>query len=128
MTNKHLDARGKGEVDYDYKDDTLFFKIKNRDYDHSIDFEDFVVDIDKEGYITGIQVFGASELFKLPKLALNNIKYMEFDARAENNIIKLRLLFRCMLRNREIVQAGENLERESTSPLQDKAVLCSVEA
>ena len=128
MTDKHLDARGKGMVDYDYKDDTLFFKIKDRHYMKSIDFEDIVLDIDKEGYIIGIQIFGASGFFKLPKLALNNIKYMEFDARAENNIIKLRLLFRCMLRNKEIVQAGENLERESTSPLQDKTVLCSVEA
>ena len=66
MANKHLDGKGKGEYSYDYKNDVMFFKIKNRDYLKSIDFDNFVADIDKEGYITGVRIFDATRIFKLP--------------------------------------------------------------
>jgi len=75
---KHLDAKGKGEMDYDYSNDILFFKVKNRDYDHSIELEDVVLDVDKEGYTTGIQIFGASKMFDVDKDSLRNVRKWEF--------------------------------------------------
>ncbi|HKZ40896.1 MAG TPA: DUF2283 domain-containing protein [Candidatus Hodarchaeales archaeon] len=123
---KQLDAKGLGEFDYDYKNDTLFFKIKDREYTQSIDFDDLVVDVDKEGFITGIQLFDASLLFKLPKLDLKNINHFEFDTKIEKNIIIVNLLFRFIRRNKELVERGENIVRPLTSPLADSEVLCSV--
>ena|SRR3989344_4547266 len=128
MKDKHLDAKGKGEVNYDYKNDTLLFKIKDREYVKSIDFDDLVVDIDKEGYITGVQIFEASEMFKIDKEALRNIKYFEFDTKAENNVISIRLRFTHVRRNKQVIERGENLRRESASPLIDSEVLCTVPA
>ena len=63
----------KGIVDYDYKNDILFFKVKDRYYERSIDFGDFILDLDKEGYIVGIQLFDASKIFSIDKDALLKI-------------------------------------------------------
>ena len=126
--DKHLEAKNKGEVDYDFKEDTLFFKIKNREYLKSIDFDDLVVDIDKEGFITGIQIFGASKLFKLSKEALRNVKHMSFNTKVENKVITLEFQFACMQRNKVVEMRGQNLVRESDSPLTEGDVLCTVPA
>jgi len=124
--SKHLED--KGESDYDYKNDILFFKIRNREYVKSIDFEDFVVDVDKEGFITGIQIFDASKIFRLDKTYLREVRGWKFNAKVENNIITIQLMFEVIKRNKVIIERGENLVRESTSPLVDSEVLCRIEA
>lgn len=126
--NKYLDARGKGEVDYDYKEDTLFFKIKNREYKKSLDYGNFVLDIDKEGFITGIQLFNASKLFKIDKNALLKVKHWEFNTKVENKIITVQLTFEAVKRNKVIVEKGHNLERETTARLQDSEAMCTIQA
>ncbi len=128
MEPKHLDARGKGEVDYDYKNDILFFKVKDREYAKSLEFEEIVLDIDKEGFITGIQLFGASELFRIDKETLRNVRGWEFHIKAESNVITLQLRFEMIKRNKVIVEQGQNMVREATSPLADSEVLCKIEA
>jgi uncharacterized protein YuzE len=64
MTKPYLNAKGKGEADYDYANDILFFKIKDREYSHSIELEDIVLDIDVSGIITGIQFLLHQTCFK----------------------------------------------------------------
>ena len=67
-------VKGKGEVDYDYKHDILFFKVKNREYTKSIELLDnLVVDVDKEGFLTGIQIFDAAEYLNIDKKILLNL-------------------------------------------------------
>ncbi|HIG92696.1 TPA: DUF2283 domain-containing protein [Candidatus Woesearchaeota archaeon] len=127
MKTKHLDAKGKGEMDYDYTEDTLFFKVKERDYDHSIELEDVVLDIDKEGYITGIQIFGASKMFNVDKDTLRNVQKWEFTVRTEGKIIFIQLIFE-MLRRNQIVERGQNLVRESSTLLTDSEVRCAMSA
>jgi uncharacterized protein YuzE len=126
METRELKAQGKGEVDYDYKNDILFFKVKNRQYQKSLDFEDLVVDIDKEGYITGIQIMDASSLFGLAKDALLKVRKWEFNAKIENNVVTIKLAFEVLRRNKVLVK--QNIERESTAPLRDSEVLCTVTA
>lgn len=125
MKPKHLNAKGKGEVDYDYTNDILFFKVKERTYDHSIELEDFVLDVDNKGYITGIQIFGASKIFNIEKGILRNIKEWEFKVKTEGKIISVQLFFKILRRN-EIVERGQNLIREATSLLTDSEVKCAV--
>ena len=54
--------RDKVLVNYDYDNDILFFKVKDREYDHSVELEDLVLDVDSEGNVSGIQIFGASKM------------------------------------------------------------------
>lgn len=113
MTKKHLNAKGKGEFSYDYRNDFLVFKIKDRDYLKSIDFDNFTVDIDTKGFITGIRIFDASKVFGLSKLALNNIKNFEFNTKAEDKVISIQLKFTSVLRNKPIIKGSENFVREA---------------
>src|SRR3989338_1676025 len=51
MMEKHLDGTGKGEFLYDYNNDILMFKIKDRDYKNSVEFQNFV----KWGFKTSVE-------------------------------------------------------------------------
>ncbi len=124
METKHLDAKGNGEMDYDYANDILFFKVKEREYDHSIELEDVVLDIDKEGYITGIQIFGASKMFNVDKDTLRNVQRWEFKVKTEGKVISIQLTFE-MVRRNQIVERGQNLIRESSSLLTESEVMCA---
>lgn len=124
MEKKQLDAKGKGEFSYDYTDDILFFKVKDRAYDHSLELEDIVLDIDTEGFITGIQIFGASKMFNVDKTTLRNIKAWEFNIKTKGKLIFVQLMFEMMRRNK-VVERGQNLVREATSPLANTEVVCA---
>ena len=127
MEGKHLDARGKGEYTYDYRNDILLFKIKDRDYAMSIEFENLIVDIDKKGYITGLRIFDASQVFKLSKLALNNVKLFEFNSKVEDKVITIQLRFTSVLRNKPVIKHGQDIVREaSDSQIRNSEVLCTV--
>lgn len=114
-------------MDYDYAHDVLFFKVKNRDYDHSVELDDVVLDIDKEGYTTGIQIFGASDIFNVDKEALRDIRRWELKVRTESGIISVQVNFEMLKRN-QVVERGQNMVRETSSPLIDSEVMCAVAA
>ena len=127
MEQKHLDAKGKGEMDYDYTEDILFFKVKNRDYNRSLELEDVVLDIDSDGLIVGIQIFGASEMFNVDKDALRNVKKWEFKVQTEGKIVSIQLVFEMIKRNK-VVERGQSLIREMPSLLNDSEVMCAMAA
>jgi len=63
--------------DYDGKDDVLYIANAGRDVEESIEIsEDIVLDLDMEGKIVGVEIFYASELFKL------------FDGRMDKEFLK----------------------------------------
>lgn len=121
MELKHLNAKGEGESDYDYLNDILFFKIKEREYFKSIEFEDIILDLDKEGFITGIQIFDASSLFKLSKENLISINKWAFEIKTENNIINIQLMFKILVRNK-LIERGQSIIRKSPLILKDSDI------
>ena len=96
---KDRELTGKGEMDYDYSNDILFFKIRNREYSHSIEFENLVIDIDKEEFITGIQIFDASKFLNISKANLKINKW-QFKARITPTSIEIRLFCEVNIRNK----------------------------
>ncbi|MBS3053845.1 MAG: DUF2283 domain-containing protein [Candidatus Aenigmarchaeota archaeon] len=92
----------KGEMDYDYSNDILFFKSKNREYSRSKEFSNIVLDIDKEDFIVGIQIFDASKFLRIPKIALRNVPKWQFQATILDNKIEIRLVFQVVYRNKRI--------------------------
>ena len=127
MTERRLDAKGKGEYSYDFKNDTLFFKIKDREYDHSIDFDNLIIDIDTEGFITGLRIMDASDIFRLEKTALMSVKSFEFHTQSEDKVINIQLRFMATLRNKSLVAQGQDFVREALqSNIEDSKVVCTV--
>ena len=124
---KYLDAKGKGEYSYDYKNDILFFKIMNRHYSHSIDFGNMIADIDTKGFITGLRIMDASKVFNLSKIALNDVKGFEFNSQVEDKIVNIQLKFMTLMRNKSLVQQGQNFVREALgADIIDSKVVCTV--
>lgn len=115
--------KGKGEVDYDYKQDILFFKIAEREYQKSLEFDNIVVDADKEGFIVGMQIFEASKFFNIPKAMLIKIPHWQFQTQVHENIIEIRLTFKTA-RNKVLSMNKIPISTDSNfQPLQDAEVL-----
>ena len=95
---RHLEA--KGEMDYDYVNDILFFKVKDREYDFSLEFQNMVIDVDKERFIVGIQIFDASKFLGVPKTHLRTIPKWKFEAHIEDGVIEIRLFYQIAIRNK----------------------------
>ncbi len=100
MADKHLKAPG--ECDYDFKYDTLFFKVKGREYSKSIEAGNFILEIDSEDFLTGIQIPDASKLLGIDKMKLLEIPKWNFDGRIKDGTIILRLAFQTQIRNKTI--------------------------
>ena len=98
MKPRHLEAEG--EMDYDYANDVLFFKIKDREYDCSIEFQNMVIDVDEEKFIVGIQIFEASKFLRMSKVNLREIPKWRFQSKLENNTIEIRLDYQLKVRNK----------------------------
>jgi uncharacterized protein YuzE len=96
--NRNLNAPG--EFDYDSSNDILFFKVKERNYEKSIELGDLVIDFDDEEFVVGLQIFNASIFMGLPKKVLINLKGFHLQSQILNQILTLRLTFVTMIRNK----------------------------
>ena len=122
MVYKKLE--GKGEVDYDYEYDILFFKLKNRKYSNSIELLDnIVVDVDKEGFLVGIQMFDASEYLHIDKKSLLKIPNWQFTINVHENIIEIRLVFQVKIRNK-IIEKNPIIAQQINQKLPNSELVC----
>lgn len=95
---KHL--KKQGEYDYDVQNDIFFFKVKNREYSHSVELNNFVIDFDEENFIVGVQIFHASEFFKLTKEILRQVRGFKMNAEVKEGELRVDLGFISVQRNR----------------------------
>ena len=97
---RRLYARGKGEFLYDYENDILTFKIKDRDYKMSVEFQNFAIDIDTENFVTGIRIFDVSKVLGFNKLLFRDIVHGKFNASIQDNVLSVQLHFVGRMRNK----------------------------
>ena len=100
--NKERILEAEGEMDYDYVNDILLFKIKDREYDFSIEFQNMVVDVDEGQYIVGIQIFDASQFLKIGKEHLRKITNWQFKAKLQDNEFRIDLYYQVIVRNQVV--------------------------
>ena len=120
MTERHLVE--KGELSYDFANDILFFKVKNREYSHSIEVNNIVIDIDEDDFIVGMQIFDASEMFELPKVQLVGPHGAKFRATIRDNRIQVSLLLEIRVRNK-IFRPNPIVIQESDEELPDSEMV-----
>ena len=123
MNEKILEAEG--EMDYDYVNDILFFKVKDREYDRSLEFQDMVIDIDKEDFITGIQIFDASHFLRASQIDLRNVPKWQFKARIDNGIMEIRLIYQIIVRNK-IIEKNPIIIQENTFNLPSPQTVATI--
>ena len=95
---KHLNKPG--EYDYDIRNDIFFFKVKNREYSHSVELRNFVIDFDDENFIVGLQIFDASDFLNIPKEILLQVKGFGMKAQVKDGVIQINLGFTSVQRNK----------------------------
>mgnify|MGYP001619373096 FL=1 len=111
-------------MDYDYKHDILFFKTTEREYVKSLEFDNIMVDIDKEGFLVGIQIFEASKFLNLDKKVLLSIPKWRFDANVyDGNKIDIRLTFQIKVRNK-IVEKNPIILQSIDEKLPNSTLVC----
>ena len=123
MKEKYL--RAKGESDYDYKYDILFFKTSEREYMKSIELENMVLDIDKEGFIVGVQIMEASKFLNLSKSKLLKIPQWEFQSSVNEGRIEIRLMFQVNVRNK-IIEKNPIIMEPTSQPLPNSKLICEI--
>ncbi len=122
MENKCL--KGTGEWDYDFKNDILFFKVKGREYLKSIEANNVVLDLDSEEFLTGIQIFEASEFLRVNKLKLREIPNWKFEAKVEDNRIEVRLVFQVKVRN-QVIEMNPIITQPVGTELPNSMLICN---
>lgn len=123
MTETDRLLKGKGELDYDYINDILFFKIKSRDYDHSVEIDNLVIDIDSENFIVGVQIFDASKFLGIKKYYLRAIPRCDLHASIRADRLEIRLTFKVNIRNK-IVQVNPIILEALKNHLPDSETAC----
>ncbi|MBU4348289.1 MAG: DUF2283 domain-containing protein [Nanoarchaeota archaeon] len=127
-----MKKRAKGQVDYDYKNDILFFKTSNREYIKSIELDNIILDIDKEDFIVGIQMFEASKFLKIDKTKLRQIPNWNFTAKSEQvkekgkkiTKIEIRLDFKMKYRNKIIEKNPIIMPQPIDEMLPNREMVC----
>ena len=112
-----------GEFDYDIRNDIIFFKVKDREYSHSIELSTLVIDFDEEDFIVGLQIINASEIFQMPKNILRGISGFRMQAKINDGAIQINLSFNTVLRNRKTEYKPIIFERVNES-IPNSNMLC----
>ena len=128
MTDGMKELREKGEFDYDYSHDILFFKVRNREYERSIELDNLVLDVDEEGFIVGLQIFDASAYFGIDRKYLRAAMTWKLQVRTEKiseseSRIEVRLMFQVVVRNK-ILQPEPIITQNIRDSLPDSKVVC----
>ena len=119
----HLEAKGK--IDYDFKEDALFFyKVipeKDHEYVKSYDIDGLIIDLDSHDHVIGIELLNASRKLMVDKKLLKFAKSGKLNAEVNKKIIKLGFFFAFVQRNKERI-ATLNLERLNKEALKETAL------
>lgn len=94
--------KAKGKYDYDEEYDILYVGAPEKGYAYSIEIDNGVVDIDKEGKICGIQIFDASECLGVEKECLRKKHKWSFSAEVYENRLILRVIVQIRQKNKII--------------------------
>ncbi len=78
----------KYEFNYDFSGDSLFIHKKDSNVRYSIEIgDDYTIDIDFDGNVSGIEIFHVSKLFGIPKYMLKKIKRASLTTRMGNPLV-----------------------------------------
>ena len=131
MNGKAKNLTRKGEFDYDFIRDILFFKVKDRQYERSLELDNLVIDIDEENFIVGLQIFDASKYFGIPKVYLRVAFSWKMQASVskiseEESKVEVRLMFQIKRRNK-ILQPEPIITHSIRDSMEDSRMVCTVD-
>ncbi len=94
-------AKSNTKIIYDIEEDILSLS-KGRKVKASIDIGDFIIDIDTEGFVSGIEILNASENLKLTEEQLKGIEKASMLITYKPNYVYIYLVMKIMDKDKEI--------------------------
>lgn len=76
------------------KDEDILFLSKGRKIKASIDIGDFVIDVDMNGFIAGIEILNASENLNMSSKMLKELQEASMSVTYKPNYVRVTLLMR----------------------------------
>jgi len=86
--------------DFDYLQDTLFVKLENNLYSHSLEKEGIIVDLDTTGQIMGFEILNFTNITGFNKDMLRTILGGKITLETENNILRIKMFLSTNYRNK----------------------------
>ena len=84
-----------------------------------------IIDVDKEKFIVGIQIFDAAEFLGIPKVNMRIIPKWKFKARINNGVIEVRLFYQINVRN-QIIEKSPIIIQENRANLPSPQMVATV--
>ncbi len=88
-------------INYDYEEDILAMS-KGKKSKESIDVGDFIVDIDAQGFVAGIEILNASENLKISRQQLKMLKKASMVVRYKPDHIYISLVLSLKEKEKDI--------------------------
>ncbi len=109
-------------IDYDENSDILFISNEEK-VKASIDIGDFVLDVNHENLVCGIEIMDASENLGIDKNILKNIKSMKMSVNYKTNHVYVLLMITFKKEDKEVnVQIPLTLDLGHKTPRQEVLV------
>ncbi len=88
-----------GKLNYSLKEDILYTRPYNRNYESSVQYGDIIVDLDNDKRVAGIEILDASKVFHINKELLRNIRYGQVETIIKSDKIAIYFMFKIKFRN-----------------------------
>lgn len=90
------------KMNYDLEEDILVLS-KGRTIKASIDFGDFVIDVDNNGFITGMEILNASQNLGLKEEQLKSLKQVLMNVTYKPNYVKITIVIKFENQEKDII-------------------------
>lgn len=127
------ELEGNGKIEYNLQDDILYFYVDKflskgiHTYDSSVDLDGFVIDIDQDNHVIGLEILDASEKLNVSKIVLKFIKDGSLKAIIKKSRIVISLSLQSVMRNKAQT-VTLNTERLNTQQLKESVLECKIPA
>lgn len=116
--------KNKGEMDYDYENDILYFKVSNKDYYKSLELDNIVVDFDQNNLITGLQIFNASDFLNIDKEQLVKIPNWSVNITTNDGKLEINLVIK-IVDNNKILEKNPIIVKYLETNIPNSNVMCN---
>lgn len=89
---------GNFSSDYDYRENILYIHSTEKKADHSVDLGEMAVDVDKDGRISGVEIFSASKTLseltnrKITRQELKKISQVSLTSSPKKGTVLIRVV------------------------------------
>lgn len=116
-------AKGNSKIVYDKEEDILFLS-RERKIQASIEIGDFIIDVDMNGFVAGIEILNASKNLNLSEEQLGELEHASMNVTYKPNYVYILLIMKWKDVEKDVsIPLSLELRRSATSETTQFAVV-----